>query len=143
MFPLLLCVLEHPTQYDPPLWRCLTRRQKLRPVVFYKLAGVPSDSEINIQPRWGHLRGDGYELYTGSYSRLLRELASGKLRPSAVLTSGWTRPLNWGATLVCIARGIPCILPSDRVEAQGATSGCRRLLCMLKNQPFSGFFTTG
>jgi len=143
MSRLLLCVLEHPTQYDPPLWSCLTRRQKLRPVVFYQLASVPPDSEISIQPRWGHVPGDGYELYAGSYSRLLRELASRELRPSAVLASGWTRPLNWGATLICLSRGIPCILPSDRVEAQGATSRFRRLLMVLKNQPFSGFFTTG
>ena len=58
----LLCVLEHPTQYDPPLWSRLTKRGRVRPLVWYLRGAAPDDPEIAQRIEWGIPVGRGYEM---------------------------------------------------------------------------------
>src|SRR5262249_31292627 len=139
----LLCVLDHPTPYDPPLWECLVRRGNLRPLVFYSNLAIPTDREIGIRPQWGCIPESRYPLFRGPYSKLLAELVRGALRVDAVLTSGWTRPRTWGVTAVASARGVPVVLPTDKVAFSKPARDRFRLAHAIKNRVFDGFFTTG
>src|SRR5262249_13192865 len=100
-------------------------------------------SEMGIRPQWGCTPGRRYPLFRGPYSTLLAELVRGALRVDAVLTSGWTRPRTWGVTAVASARGVPVVLPTDKVAFSKPARDRFRLAHAIKNRVFDGFFTTG
>src|SRR5262249_32229888 len=57
--------------------------------------------------------------------------------------SGWTRPRTWGVTAVASARGVPVVLPTDKVAFSKPARDRFRLAHAIKNRVFDGFFTTG
>ena len=138
----LLCLLEHPTQYDPPLWAAMQRRGRLRPVVRYARPGAPADQEAGAAVSWERAEV-GAPLRPGEdLGRLIDGLPE---RPDACLVPGWTRPLAWRATRACRSRGIPVILPSDKTIHEPERPGhlARGLVHAMRSRLFQGFLTTG
>jgi glycosyltransferase involved in cell wall biosynthesis len=141
----LACVLEHPTQYDPPLWACLTRRGRLRPVVYYAQPGPPADREIGRPVTWSPAGAHAFEIRPLHGVSLRRRLRAD--RPDAVLTAGWTRPLTWRTIAAARSLGLPVILPSDDTGGDPPRTGLRRLVADFRRgllrRTVDGYFTTG
>lgn len=144
--PMLLCVLDHPTQYDPPLWRALTRHTQLQPKVWYVEAQAPHDPELRAAVDWTGAFG-GYaqrHVPLGQLGQSLRRLTP---RPQAILLSGWTRPAARIVWPVARALDIPIVLATDKtlneISPGGAAGHAYTLLHATRARAFDAFFTTG
>ncbi len=144
MKPSLLCILEHPTQYGPPLWAAMTRRGRVDVHVWYERETVPRDVELRRRVTWN---GEAGTVVTVSNQELLQRLRSLSWRPTAILTAGWTRPRTWWTTRAARALRIPLILPSDKtLNEPSPRQPARTLLTIghaLRSRLFDGFLTTG
>jgi glycosyltransferase involved in cell wall biosynthesis len=140
----LLCLLEHPTQYDPPLWLALARRGLLAPEVWYASGLAPADSEANSNVDWG-LEGRPHTLVPDA--DLLHRLNSIPERPDAILTPGWRSGRTWRAVAFAKVNRIPMILPSDKTQDEPSSRRLPQpflsLAHSIKSRMFDGFFTTG
>lgn len=140
----LLCILEHPTQYDPPLWRTLERRNIIQPEVWYASPLPPKDPEAQSHVDWGAPGSEGIVVETGD---LLRKLRSTRPRPDAILTSGWKAGRTRRTVIFAKACGIPLILPSDKTQEEGSAlrflEPLPTLAHSVRSRLFDGFFTTG
>jgi glycosyltransferase involved in cell wall biosynthesis len=142
----LLCFLDHPTQYDPPLWRALHRRGVLRPCVHYLRPTAPTDPEIQRAVGWSH-HGDGFESRTVRLEEIRSIVFNAQPRPLAVLTAGWKQPSAVRATLAARIAGIPVIQPSDKTLNERSPKGPSRLALTtfhaVRVRAADAFFTTG
>jgi glycosyltransferase involved in cell wall biosynthesis len=140
----LLCILEHPTQYAPPLWAALARRAWLQPTVWYSRMCAPSDPEAKKPVHWGSEHG---AIEVVADADLARRVATLSPKPDAILTPGWTRPRTWLAAHAARARGIPLLLPSDKtLNEPSEKQPLRTVLTMahaVKARFVHGFLTTG
>lgn len=141
MIPKLLCLLEHPTQYDPPLWAAMKRRGVLEPVVRYFSLGARSDPEAEAAVSWGTSGDAAAPATPGGVGAFIDGLGE---RPAACIVPGWTRPLTWKIAAACWRRGIPVILPSDRSLHEPVSLPLARTgFHALRSRLFQGFLTTG
>jgi glycosyltransferase involved in cell wall biosynthesis len=143
---MLLCVLDHPTQYDPPLWRAMASAGRRRPLVWYVQAAPPADPEIARDVDWSSAAG-GVDQRHVPLTRLTRALLALKPRPAAVLVSGWKRPATLQVLPVARALGIPVILATDKTLNEASPGGLLGLgytgAHSAKARLFDGFLTTG
>lgn len=142
--PSLISVLRRPAQYDPPVWRTLRERGHLTPTTWYLSGVVPRDPEIARDVHWGDYDRASSEVIPlrQVYHRLLRAP-----RPSAVLCAGWRWPSSWAVLTIAHLRGIPVIMPIDRIDRDTASSPWRaRTKAAIRSfvyRRFDGFLTTG
>lgn len=142
----IICIINQPTQYDPPLWTALQRRGTLRPIVWYvKMTGF-SDPDTGQLLSWGDDRIRTYEFESVDRKVLAARFAALFDLPVAVLSDGWahdyTRRLAWA----CLRRGVPMILPSDRVADPSepwARRQVRKLVRRITSPVFRGHITPG
>src|SRR5688572_30746687 len=109
---MLLCLQDHPTQYDPPLWRALAQVARFEVSVWYAEGTPRSDPEIERAANWGGVRTSSMEVVAPR--DLWRRLQSLPTRPAAILVTGWRRPSTLIALAWAKARSIPVILSSDK-----------------------------
>jgi len=144
----LVCVLEHPTQYDPPLWRRMAQRGRVEPIVWYLRGMPPNDKETQNTGSWGLSFERGFQAEIIAKRDIISKLKRLMPRPSAILTAGWTEISTWLAVWASKYLRVPVILPSDKIIPEPAGwQMLRRPICIwhrLKNRLlFDGFFTTG
>lgn len=143
MKPELLCLLQQPTQFDPPLWRALERRGRYHPVVWY--SRVAHDKEIGRDIAWGHdLTGLDYQIV--ARDDFATKLRARERTPAAVICERWTLRSTWAVGWQCFKRGTPAILPSDRIpdpQEPLLRSVARRTARLAANPIFKGHLTTG
>jgi glycosyltransferase involved in cell wall biosynthesis len=139
-----LCILEHPTQYDPPLWLALARRNVLQPEVWYASGLPPRDFEAQRQVEWGPERR---EVIVVQDADLLRRLRTTRPKPDAILTAGWKAGRTRRTVAFAKALGIPLILPSDKTREERPAfrflGPFPTLAQSVTSRLFDGFFTTG
>lgn len=140
----LLCILDHPTQYDPPLWAALARRGVVEPEVWYGRTTAGRDPELGRGPHWSVGTSYARVVPDANVARRLRRLDG---KPDAILTAGWTRPRAWYAWRAARAVSIPVVLPSDKTLNEPSPRQPLRAILTIahayKARLFDGFFTTG
>ncbi len=143
---MLLCILDHPTQYDPPLWRALTQQGRQRPLVWYLQASTPIDPEIDRQVHWSRAE-NVFEQRHVPLTSVRESFLALKPRPSAVLVSGWRRAATWRVAPIARALRIPVIVCSDKTLNEPTPGGASGLVYTafhaLKARLFDAFLTTG
>lgn len=144
----LVCILEHPTQYDPPLWSSMAQRGKVEPIVWYLRGSAPSDGEIKKTVSWQLPDDRKYTAEIIARNEIVHRLKRLAPRPKAILTAGWTRKSTWMAVWAGKRLGVPVILSTDKVTPEPpGWQTLRRPISLwhrLKNRLcFDGFFTTG
>lgn len=144
--PRLLCVLDHPTQYDGPIWRALVARGNLEPVVWYRDTCVPPDGEVLGRNVGWRPSLAGFEVRQVRNASLLSAFRGQRTAPAAILTDGWTRSRAWLTLTAALARGWRTICPTDRIAGHPRIADFGRandLLHATRSRLFDGFFTTG
>ena len=143
---MLLCVLDHPTQYDPPLWRAMAHHTALEPNVWYVEARAPHDPELRAAVDWTGAFG-GYVQRHVPLTQLANSLRNASPQPQAILLSGWTRPAARIVWPVARALGVPIVLATDKTLNErspgGAGGHAYTLLHSARARAFDAFFTTG
>lgn len=141
-----LAIVNRPTQFDPPLWAALARRGVLDPTVWYVNSGGFVDPETGNPLNWG---GTDDVTYQSDY--VPRDQLVGRFRaltppPVALLCEGWALRYTWALAAACWRRGVPMILPSDRVASATEPAPrklARRAARILTAPVFAGHITPG
>jgi glycosyltransferase involved in cell wall biosynthesis len=146
---MLLCVLDHPTQYDPPLWRAFAKRGRMPIQVWYAEDRVPVDPELSASADWSsvHAHADGgverVHVPSGALQRRLWCLTT---RPRAIVVAGW-RGLALQVLPYALFKRIPVIVLVDKTLNEPAPGGALghayTALQGLRARAFAGFFTPG
>ncbi|MHB1421798.1 MAG: glycosyltransferase [Gemmataceae bacterium] len=145
----LVCILEHPTQYDPPLWSRMAQRGKVEPIVWYLRGSVPTDGEIQKAGSWELPVDRKFAAEVISWREIVPRLNALSPCPKAILTAvGWKQKETWLAVRAGKRLGVPVILSTDKtIPEPSGLQALRRPISLwhrLKNRwCFDGFFTTG
>lgn len=142
----LAAIVNRPTQFDPPLWAALARRGRIRPIVYYLSTGGFVDPETGNPVNWGDGVASAYATHTLAADAVAGRIAALTPRPAAVLAEGWANRTTWRVAATCWLRGIPVILPSDRVgdpREPGWRRLARRSLRTVMQPVFAGHITPG
>ncbi|MET0386980.1 MAG: glycosyltransferase family 4 protein [Polyangiales bacterium] len=143
---MLLCVLDHATQYDPPLWRALAASTTLKAKVWYSLDDVPFDPELGLRASWDGVHG-GYDHSHVPLKQLATSLLRLSPRPQAVMLPSWRRPQTLQVLPWARALKIPVILCTDKTLNEPSPSGARghvyTALHGLRARAFDAFVTPG
>lgn len=147
MTPKLLCFLDHPTQYDPPLWRALARRGNLVPFVSYVEESAPADPEIQRSVGWSRHDG-GYEARTIGVEDIASIVRGAKDHSAVVLTAGWKKSSTWRAVSAARSVSVPLIMPSDKTLNERSPAKAKHVALTVFHSArvrvsADGFFTTG
>ena len=141
--PTILCVFEQPTQFDPPLWRALERRGTFHPVVWYGKAAY--DREMDRMLAWGDDLSD-IDAHVVPREQVVERFTQMQPTPLAVICERWTLKSTWLLAWQCMRRGIPVLLPSDRIPETAEPfmkKLRRRILRAATPKLFRGHITTG
>ena len=146
----LLCILDRPTQYDVPLWEHMARTGNLQPIVWYLKAGSGHDPEIGKDVSWSNDPRNAAWCEVVDFKSVSSRLRKLPFIPGAVLTPPWRHPVTRVALFEAWRKGIPVILPSDKIldEPDEPSSASLRRIAVrafhaCKARLFSGFLCTG
>ena len=141
----VLCIVNSPTQYDPPLWAALKARGRLDPTVWYVAASDFVDPEVGHKVAWGN-EGSNYKVERVPAKAFAERFMALPAVPVAVISEGWANAYTWQMAWLCLKCRVPMILPSDRVANPAEPAWrrlARRIVRRLTSPVFRGHITTG
>lgn len=143
---MLLCVLSHPTQYDPPLWNAMARDGRLKTVVWYASATPPDDQEMKQRVGWS-AQGAEFEHRNIALHDLPRAFLTIRKELDAVIVPGWVHPITRMVLPLARAFSVPVITSTDKTlndpSYKPPVDTAATAFHVARTRLFQGFFTTG